>query len=161
MPEGARKASFPSSFLPMLATLTDPFDREGWVYEIKWDGYRAVALINKSKTDLISRNSKSFNDKFYPVFNAVKAWNINAIIDGEIVVLDDHGKPDFSGIQNWRSEADGHLVYYVFDVLWYNGYDLTEVNHTERRKLLATIIPEDDSIIRMSETFDSNVYDLL
>jgi bifunctional non-homologous end joining protein LigD len=59
------------------------------LYEIKWDGYRALALCNDGEVNLISRNNKSFNEKFYPVYNAVKEWGINAVIDGEIAVLTD------------------------------------------------------------------------
>lgn len=77
-----RKSPFPKSFKPMLATLVDkPFDEPGWIYEIKWDGYRAVALLNKGKVNLISRNDKSFNEKFYPVTKALAQWKINAVID--------------------------------------------------------------------------------
>lgn len=145
----------------MLATLTDLFEREGWIYEIKWDGYRAVALLNKNSIELISRNNKSFNEKFYPVYNAVKEWNINAVVDGEIVVLDDHGKPDFNGLQNWRSEADGQIVFYAFDIMWLNGYDLTKIPLTQRRDILAQVMPEDDSIIRISEAFETSASELL
>src|SRR4030095_1015924 len=118
----------------MLATLVDPFDEKGWQYEIKWDGYRAIAMMNKNKFELISRNNKSFNEKFYPVYESIKEWGIQAIVDGEIVVLDDHGKPDFGSLQNWRSEADGQILYYVFDMMWLDGYSLTHVPLTERRK---------------------------
>lgn len=161
MPEGASKAPFPKNFTPMLATLTDPFDREGWLYEIKWDGYRAVAIMNKSKVDLISRNNKLFNEKFYPIYNAVKDWGLHAIVDGEIVVLDEHGKPNFNALQNWRSEADGELIFYVFDIMWLNGYDLTKVPLQERRHVLGQTLKGTVDMIRMSETFDSTASDLL
>ncbi len=145
----------------MLATLTEPFDQEGWLYEIKWDGYRAVAMMDKNKFNLLSRNNKSFNEKFYPVYNAITAWGIHAVVDGEIVVLDDHGKPDFGSLQNWRSKADGELIYYVFDLMWIDGYDLTGMPLTERRKFLCQILPGDEPIIRMSESFDSSASGLL
>ena len=145
----------------MLATLTQLFEQEGWIYEIKWDGYRAVALIRNGKTELISRNNKSFNEKFYPIYNAVKEWGIQAIVDGEIVVLDDKGKPDFGSLQNWRSESDGEIIFYVFDLMWYIGYDLTQVPLLERRELLSQIVPSDQGIIRLSETFQSTAGELL
>src|SRR5437868_5861750 len=120
-----RKISSPKNISPMLATLVDkPFDEPGWLYEIKWDGYRAIALCRKAEVDLISRNNKSFNEKFYPVYEAVKALNIDAVLDGEIVVLNESGISRFNSLQNWRSEADGDLVYYVFDLLWLNGHNL-------------------------------------
>ncbi|WP_282456209.1 DNA polymerase ligase N-terminal domain-containing protein [Chitinophaga sedimenti] len=139
----APKAPFPKTLSPMLATLVDkPFDEPGWLYEIKWDGYRAVALCNKGKVELISRNNKSFNDKFYPVFDAVSEWGVNAVVDGEICVINDEGVSNFGRLQNWRSEADGQLMYYVFDLLWLDGKDLTGLPLTERRALLAPLMPK-------------------
>ncbi len=145
----------------MLATLSDPFDQEGWLYEIKWDGYRAVSSMNKNHIELISRNNKSFNEKFYPVYQAIKDWRIHAIVDGEIVVLDDDGKPNFGALQNWRSESDGEIIYYVFDVMWLDGFDLTMMPLLARRELLSKILPGGDSIIRMSESFHTAASELL
>ncbi len=154
--KSAPAVKFPSDLKPMLATLVDkPFDEEGWMYEVKWDGYRAMAFMNKGKTDLKSRNNKSFNDKFYPVFDALKKWNINAIIDGEIVVLKENGLSDFGTLQNWRSEADGELAYYVFDILWYNGRDLRQIPLRLRHELLKTLLPA-AGILRLSEVFDTS-----
>ena len=144
----------------MLATLIDkPFDKEGWLYEVKWDGYRTVALCNGKNVELKSRNDKSFDAKFYPIHQAVKNWNIKAIVDGEIVVLDENGKSNFSALQNWRSESDGELMFYVFDVLWLDGKDLTQLPLLERREILKGIMPRNDGAIRLSETFDSGGLD--
>lgn len=149
-----KTAPFPSKLTPMLATLVDqPFDEAGWQYEIKWDGYRTIAFCNKSNVVLKSRNDKSFTEKFYPVHKAVEHWNIHAVVDGEVVVLDEHGISNFGALQNWRSEADGEIYFYVFDLLWLNGKDLTQLPLNERRDLLKEIIPEDDSI-RLSENFE-------
>lgn len=148
-----RRAAFPTTLTPMLATLVDkPFDEPGWVYEVKWDGYRALAFMNKGKVELKSRNDKSFNEKFYPIYEHIKAWNINAIVDGEIVVIGENGISHFGDLQNWRSEADGELVYYVFDLLWLDGKDITMLPLLERREILKQIIPDDDRI-RLSEIF--------
>ena len=148
-----KNAEFPSKLPPMLATLVDkPFDKEGWQYEIKWDGYRTVAFCNNNTVELKSRNDKSFNEKFYPVLNAVQQWNINAVVDGEVVLLDE-GKPNFGALQNWRSEADGEIYFYVFDLLWMNGKDLMQLPLRERRILLKQIVPEND-IIRFSENYE-------
>lgn len=150
-----RKAPFPKSFKPMLATLVDkPFDEAGWIYEIKWDGYRAVAMLNKGKVNLISRNNKSFIEKFYPVTAALKKWKITVIVDGEIAVLNDNGIAHFGSLQNWRSEADGELVYYVFDILYLNGYDLKDLTLIERRAILKKNLPK-EGIIRLSENFET------
>jgi bifunctional non-homologous end joining protein LigD len=153
---GGKPSKFPSNLSPMLATIVDkPFDKEGWQYEIKWDGYRALAFCNKDKVELKSRNDKSFDKKFYPVHKALQQWNINAVVDGEVVVLDEGGKPNFGALQNWRSEADGVLCFYVFDLLWINGKDLMQLPLSERRKILKQIIPEND-IVRLSENFEVN-----
>lgn len=150
------KSAFPKNIKPMLATLVDkPFDTEGWSYEIKWDGYRALALMNKKTKELRSRNGNSFNDQFYPVYNAIKNWNIDAVIDGEIVAVNDQGFSSFQQLQNWRSEADGELLFYVFDILWLYGYDLTGLTLLERRQIVKQFIPP-DSIIRFSETFETS-----
>lgn len=157
----APKAPFPKSVAPMLATLVDkPFDEPGWLYEIKWDGYRAIAMCNRSKLELISRNNKSFNEKFYAVYDAVKALGLQAVLDGEIAVLKSSGVSSFGALQNWRSEADGDLVYYVFDLLWLNGHDLMGLPLTRRRELLRSILPE-EGIIRESKNFDTTATEFL
>jgi bifunctional non-homologous end joining protein LigD len=147
-----RKEKFPSNLTPMLATLVDePFDDEDWEFEIKWDGYRALAFLNKKKVALKSRNEKSFNEKFYPVFDAVKQWGIHAVVDGEIVVVNKKGTSDFSSLQNWRSEADGALLYYVFDILWLDGRSLTELPLSDRKLILKSLVPQ-EGIIRAGFT---------
>lgn len=152
---------FPSKAQPMLATLVNqPPTEDGWLYEIKWDGYRAIALMNKKEVQLLSRNNKSFHEKFYPVFAALQQWAINAVIDGEIVVLNEKGIAHFGSLQNWRSEADGDLIYYVFDILWYNGHDLTGLPLTQRRAILQNVLPR-SGIIRMSESFVTSAQEFL
>lgn len=152
----AEKRAFPERLTPMLATLVDhSFDKEGWGYEIKWDGYRALAFMNEGKVELKSRNDKSFNEKFYPIYNALKKWNVNAVVDGEVVVVDENGISSFADLQNWRSEADGELLYFVFDILWLDGSDLTSLTLEQRRKVLENIVPK-KWIIRLSELFTSS-----
>jgi bifunctional non-homologous end joining protein LigD len=155
------KAPFPKTVSPMLATLVDkPVDEKGWLYEIKWDGYRAIAFLNKGKVNLLSRNKKSFNEKFYPLIETLKKWKINAVIDGEVAVLNKSGVAHFGALQNWRSEADGELIYYVFDILWLEGKDLKGLPLTERRKILKDNLP-DDEMIRLSESFDTPAAEML
>lgn len=152
LPSGKEK--FPKVVAPMLATLVDkPFHESGWTYEIKWDGYRALGLVHDGEVNLLSRNSKSFNDKFYPVHAALKEWKFDAVVDGEIVVLDDRGHSNFGSLQNWRSEADGYLIYYVFDLLWLNGTDLTHLPLSTRKEFLEQLIPWSDTV-RLSESFE-------
>ncbi len=151
----AKKSAFTVNVSPMLATLVaEPPDAEGWIYEIKWDGYRAIAFQHENILELKSRNDKSFNEKFYPIYKALQDWGIDAILDGEIVVLNEQGHADFSGLQNWRSEADGDLIYYLFDILWLNGKELMSLPLYERREILKQIVP-DEGVIRLSENFDT------
>lgn len=148
------KHKMPLGITPMLTTLVDkPFDQPGWLYEVKWDGYRALAFINNGTVDLRSRNDKSFNDKFYPVYQALQKWDVNAVLDGEIVVLKTNGTSDFGSLQNWRSEADGDLMYYVFDVLWLDGKDLRNEPLRKRKEILKSIVPGND-VVRVSDSFE-------
>jgi bifunctional non-homologous end joining protein LigD len=154
-PAAGRRAAMPQDVSPMLATLVDkPFDEEGWLYEIKWDGFRTLAYLNKGKVELRSRNNKSF-EKYYPIYDELKEWSVNAVLDGELVVLDAKGQSNFGALQNWRSEADGELIYYVFDVLWLEGRDLTGLPLTTRRELLRQIIPAEGSV-RYSDNFETS-----
>ena len=147
----------PFGIKPMLATLVDvPFDDADWMFEVKWDGYRSLAFINKGSVNLLSRNNKTFNDKFYSIHQALQKWNFNAVIDGEILVLNENGISNFGQLQKWRTEADGELVYYIFDLLWYNGSNLTGLPLTERKALLKAILPPDNDNIRLSEVFNAS-----
>lgn len=152
---------FPEHLSPMLATLVSkPAQGSDWVYEIKWDGYRAIAYLNGADSTLRSRNDKSFDEKFYPITDAVTQWGVHAVVDGEIAVLNKEGLSDFGALQNWRSEADGTLIFYVFDVMWCEGYDLTHLPFIQRRDILSAILPDIPSI-RLSETFQASGEDFL
>ncbi len=151
--DAAPKGKQPVNLTPMLATLVDkPFDQDGWMYEVKWDGYRALGFINKGKVELKSRNNKSFNEKFYPITDALSKWKINAVIDGEVVVVAENGISNFGNLQNWRSEADGELILYVFDILWYEGKDLTGLPLIERKAILQAVLPK-SPIVKASDYF--------
>jgi bifunctional non-homologous end joining protein LigD len=135
----------------MLATLVDKVPSNGWIYEIKWDGYRAIALCQGKKVEIISRNNKSFNVKYYPIHTELQKLGLQAVLDGELVVVGEEGITRFEALQNWRSEADGELLYYVFDLLWHKGHDLTEVPLKQRKELLKQI-DLGTSLIRKSES---------
>lgn len=156
----APKSTIPKNIKPMLATLVnEPFDDDEWQYEVKWDGYRALAFINKSTIDLLSRNNKSFNEKFYPIYDLLKEWKINAVLDGEILVLNEKGISNFGALQNWRSEADGELVFYVFDLLWYEGKNLMNLPLVQRQAILNSVLPTDDDRIRLGKVFKASGID--
>ena len=140
----------------MLATLVDdPFDDDNWLFEIKWDGYRAIGSVINGKTDLYSRNNISFKEKYTAVSTALEDFSNNVVVDGEIVALDEHGFSRFQYLQNWQKDAQGELVYYVFDLLWLDGYDLTILPLIERKKILRQIIPE-NNVIRYSDHVERN-----
>ena len=117
----------PHGIKPMLATLVkEPFDHPEWLFEVKWDGYRAIAEIQDGKVSLYTRNQISLNKKFFPITEALQKFGFEAVLDGEIVVVDDQGRPDFQMLQNYQKSGRGHLIYYVFDLLFFRGHDLIE-----------------------------------
>jgi len=158
--KAAPRSAIFKNIKPMLATLVNnPFDDTDWQYEIKWDGYRALAFLNKTEVELLSRNKKSFNEKFYPIYEVLKSLKINAVLDGEVLVLNDKGISNFGKLQNWRNEADGTLIYCVFDILWYKGKNLTALTLIERQAILKEILPQTNDSIRLSKVFDiSGIY---
>lgn len=146
----------------MLATLAEPFDADGWLYEVKWDGYRALAIMHGDEPELWSRNHQSFNRKYYPVYEALKSWGISAVVDGEIVVRKHDGRSDFNSLQNWTRPTDGQLLFYVFDLLWLDGHDITGLPLEQRRILLRERLPDNgNGIIRFSENLNATATELL
>jgi bifunctional non-homologous end joining protein LigD len=137
----------PHSIKPMLATLVkEPFDHPDWIFEVKWDGYRAVAEIRDKDVSLYSRNLISLNHKFFPIVEALRKFRFEAVLDGEIVVVDDQGRPDFQMLQNYQKSGGGHLLYYVFDLLHFRGHDLTNLPLLRRKELLKKILPSSPKI---------------
>lgn len=145
---------------PMMATLIDePFDDEEWIFEIKWDGFRAVADVNGSKIDLYSRNLLSFNTKFPLIVEHLKKLKIDAIFDGEIVVVDKKGRSSFQLIQNYQLgiEPETNLNYYIFDILFFEGEDLRNYPLIERKEILKNILKKHSkSPIRYSDHIEKN-----
>lgn len=137
----------PKNVKAMLATaIREPFDHSDWVFEVKWDGYRAVAEIRSSGVSLYSRNLISFNKKFSPVVDSLRKIGADAVLDGEIVVVDDQGRPDFQALQHYPDSGRGHLLFYVFDLLHFRGHDLTGLPLSRRKELLKKVLPSDPRI---------------
>lgn len=147
--EGTIKSSpMPEAIKPMLATLVDePFDNKDWLFEIKWDGYRALAYIQKRNISLLSRNNLSFNVRFASLVKALKTIEMDAVLDGEIVVLDENEKPSFQLMQNYQHNQEGILVYYVFDLLYLQNYDLRDLPLLHRKELLKKLLPQNPQIL--------------
>lgn len=148
----APKKKMPGFIKPMLATLIqEPFNDPEWIFEIKWDGYRALAYIDK-KVNLYSRNKNSFNTVFSEIANDLLNLKAQAILDGEIVVLDAKGRSHFQLMQNYQRTKQGSLYYYVFDILYLNGRDLRELPLIERKKILETLLANSSlSLVRFSD----------
>lgn len=149
--KGIKKSKIPEFIEPMLTTLVDePFDRENWAFEIKWDGYRAIADVDKGNVRLYSRNKILFNNDYPPIADRLSKLPVNAVFDGEIVVTVDNGRPDFQSLQNWRKTHEGNLAYYIFDILYLDGRNLMDLSYESRREILQKVIPEDD-LIKISD----------
>lgn len=137
----------PHNIKPMLATLTEkPFENPDWFFEIKWDGYRAIAEISNGDVRLYSRNVISFDKKFPLIFEALKSFHMKSVLDGEIVVADQQGHSDFQMLQDYQKTRKGHLVYYVFDLLYFQGHDLTILPLSIRKSLLKKILPSSPNV---------------
>jgi bifunctional non-homologous end joining protein LigD len=134
---------------PMLAQLTDrpAFDDPNWVFEVKWDGYRAIAEVQRKGNRLYSRNGLSFSAAYSKVFSALGTIKDEVILDGEIVVVDASGKPSFQLLQNYSNKSSVSIFYYVFDCLRLNGRDLTRLPLLERKEILKKLLPQ-NRIIR-------------
>jgi bifunctional non-homologous end joining protein LigD len=126
---------------PMLATLVDaPFDRAGWIFEIKWDGYRAIAEVDRGFVRLYSRNHTSFESKFAPVVKGLAGLKRRAVLDGEVVAVDSAGRSRFQLLQNYQKTGQGDLVYVVFDLLELDGRDLRGRPLAERKEQLRKLV---------------------
>lgn len=143
------KDPMPHDVKPMLARLVDePFDRTGWLFEVKWDGYRAIAEKEKGNVTLYSRNGNSFTETYAPVVEAIKTIDHDFVLDGEVVALK-AGRADFHTLQDYR-QSKAPLHYMIFDLLYLDGVDLRSQPLVERKRLLAELIPEGD-VLNYSE----------
>jgi len=141
----------PRNIKPMLATpVAEPFDHPDWVFEIKWDGYRAIAEVERHSVRLYSRRNLSLAERYPPLVDALGRLDHDAVLDGEVVVLDAGGKPQFQLLQNYQKARQGVLTYYVFDLLYLDGHDLRNLPLLRRKQLLAQIV-KDVPGIKVSE----------
>ncbi len=141
---------------PMLSTLVDePFSKAGWLFEIKWDGFRAIASKRADKILLYSRNNIDFLEKYPPVVEALRTIKHDVMLDGEIVVTDSAGNAHFEWLQNWHRDQHGSLQYYIFDILWCDGRDVRGMPLSERKKLLKFVLPKND-VLRFSDHVETD-----
>ena len=140
---GAARAELPATLAPQLATLATQVPTRGsWVCEVKFDGYRLLARVERGRARLFTRNGNDWTDKLAPLAAAIESLSLqNAWLDGEIVVLDAAGMPDFNALQNaFDSARTSSIVYFVFDLPHLNGYDLRQAPLHARRALLGQLI---------------------
>lgn len=149
----AIKKAMPKVIKPMLCTLTkEVVADEDYLYEVKWDGYRIISYVADGKVRMDSRSALDYTRKYPPVAKALKELGHDAVLDGEIVVFNEEGKPDFDALQTYN----GHhtpINYCVFDLLWLDGYNLMSLPLTDRKELLKDLLA-DNEVLRFSESFD-------
>lgn len=161
---GARKARLPELLKPELATLVESAPSGEWSYEIKLDGYRVMARIDHDEVKLFTRNGHDWTHKLPKQAEALAALGLeSAWLDGEMVVANEQGVPDFQALQNaFDSGRSGNIVYYLFDLPYLNGVDLREVPVEERRAALATVLkPNENPLLRFSDAFGESPEALL
>ncbi|MCY0914421.1 DNA ligase D [Massilia antarctica] len=166
MPEGAVKAALPATLSPELATLVDqpPPDPTGWIFEVKFDGYRLLARIEGKQVQLFTRNGHDWTHKLEPLHKELVRLKLpDGWYDGEIVVHDENGKPDFGLLQlafDGSNTAD--IVYFVFDAPYFKGYDLRDVPLEARRALLGAALEKAPSdAVRFSSEFGTDPEELV
>jgi DNA ligase D-like protein (predicted ligase) len=153
-----RKAEF---IEPMeCARVAKLLDGPRWVYEIKFDGYRAIAVKSNSVVNLFSRRHKSFNDQYPYLVEALADLPDGTVVDGEVVALDDSGRPNFNLLAQFRSEAS-RIHYFIFDLLVCNGRDLTKIPLSERRAFVKSLLKFRSPRIRIAEQFEVTASDML
>ena len=162
-----QKRPMPSAIHPMLAeSVEKPFDGPDWLFEIKWDGYRAVTFIENGKARLVSRNQNDLTPRYpelqdLPQFIQAKS----AILDGEVVALDEQGRASFSlmqqrtgfrpGGRRAAEKADVPVLYYAFDLLYLDGYDWRRMPLEERKLQLKSVAEPGDSL-RYSDHYEAH-----
>jgi DNA ligase D-like protein (predicted ligase) len=135
-------------------------DGSQWIWEVKLDGYRAVAVKSGSAVTLYSRNRKSLNGRFPYIVEPLRRLPDGTVVDGEIVALDDDGRPVFNLLQNFTSQA-GRIRYFVFDLLCYDNHDLMRLPLFKRRDMLRSLIKFDHARVKISEYVEASTAHVL
>jgi len=152
---GARKTKLPQFIPPQLATLVkEPPSGDEWLHELKFDGYRMLYRIDRGRVTVWSRNGKDWTDKFQNVVEAVKSLKASsAMLDGEIVFVDAQGRSSFQKLQRAMGKTTtSGFAYEVFDLIYLDGFDLTQTPLTHRKELLKNLVGANShGVIRYSE----------
>jgi len=142
---------------PMLATLTDkPFDDPDWIFETKWDGFRAIAVAAPGHAALYSRNGIDISKKYPSICEALAAIKQEAVLDGELVALDAQGRSRFQLLQNAGRDSV-HLLYCVFDLLYLDGKDLRDWPLLKRKEALEKVLPKSRLLLYSSHVVGDGI----
>ena len=155
--ENAQACALPDTIKPELATLVESAPEGDWRYEIKFDGYRVMARVDSGNVQLFTRNGHDWTHKLARQAEAVASLGLDsAWLDGEMVVANEEGVPDFQALQNaFEVGRSGNIVYYLFDLPFLNGMDLRETPLEQRRAALSKVLESsEDEILRFSEDFE-------
>jgi bifunctional non-homologous end joining protein LigD len=148
----------PRNIVPMALSLANqPFNDKDWQFEIKWDGFRMLAYCSKNEVNLSSKKNNTFNKRFPTIKAELERMDLNAVLDGEVVILNEDGSPSFNNIIS--TKGTGNLVYYVFDLLWYHDRNLLELPLWQRRKVLKSILGKSETV-RFSDHVDEKGVEL-
>ncbi|WP_459166533.1 ATP-dependent DNA ligase, partial [Agrobacterium vitis] len=158
----------PDRIEPCLALLkARPPSGPDWIYEIKWDGYRVAVHIEPNAVRIITRDGHDWTDRFPAIAAATRMIGVGtAILDGEAVVLDAEGRSDFGALQRSLGGRGGKkssedAIVYAFDLLYFDGHDLTKMELSGRRHLLEDLIGESEGAIRVSQEVEADGVTLL
>src|SRR5687768_10825462 len=154
----ATRSSSARFIAPMLLQRTDSLpDSDQWMYELKLDGYRAIAFKRDGVVHLRSRNDNDFSRRYSRVVSGLAKLPDNTVIDGEVIAFDENGRPSFSVLQNYGSAA-APTVYYVFDLMMLAGRDLMREPLEKRRELLEkTVLPKLTEPVRYAAPLDASL----
>ncbi|MDI3382564.1 DNA ligase D [Xenophilus aerolatus] len=165
MPLAAARATLPAKLAPQLATLAGSLPAGEWIFEIKFDGYRIMARVDKGRVQLLTRGGHDWSDRMPTLVRELESLGLESgFLDGEIVVMGANGLPDFNALQNAFDKGLGaeRIVYFVFDVPFLGGYDLRQVPQRDRRAVLRELMANHEGEhVRFSEDFEADAASIL
>lgn len=148
------KQPYPTNVKPMLCSLVREIeDDPNYLYEIKWDGYRIISYVENGKVKLASRRGLDYTKKYPLVAKAVKKLGRDVVLDGEVVVFNKTGVPDFDAIQLYNGHTTS-ISYCIFDILWLDGHNTMNLPLVQRKEILDVLLAEND-ILKFSKSFES------
>ena len=147
------KSSFPGFIKPMLCTkVAEVPDDPRYLYEVKWDGYRIISYVHGGKVSMKTRSAQEYEAKYPPIVKALLALEVDVVLDGEVVVFDDAGRPNFNAVQRYNGHTSS-INYCVFDLLWLDGKSYMDEPLELRKQALARLL-KGNKVLLYSDSFD-------